>query len=45
MLGTIGDIVGWFFVISLAVLALMFLSAGLGAMIGNTIVFFRRKKK
>jgi hypothetical protein len=40
----IGDIIGWLIVIGLAVLALMFLGAGLGAMIGKTIVFFRRRK-
>jgi hypothetical protein len=40
MLGIIGDIVGWLIVIGLAVLAFMLLGAGLGAIIGNTIVFF-----
>jgi hypothetical protein len=45
MLGIIGDIVGWLIVIGLAVLAFMFLGAGLGAMIGKTIVFFRRNEK
>jgi hypothetical protein len=35
------DGVAWLVVIGLAILAIMFALAGLGALIGNVLVFFR----
>lgn len=41
MLEIVGTVITWVIVIGLAWIALMFIGAALGAVIGNVMVFFR----